>query len=1614
MIERLIELSIRHRGVTIVAACLLALCGLFAVATTPMDAVPDLSENQVLVFTDWPGHNPREIDEQVTYPLSLHLQGIEGVRVVRGSSDAGFSLLHLIFEEGIRFETCRARVQERLSLMGDALPTGVTPRMAPDAIPTGQIFWYTVEGAGHDLGRLRDIQDWYLRPQLSSVPGVAEVASVGGFVREYVVELDLAKLQTLGLSPREICEAIEHSQAVLGGNVIHKGNAEFLVHTASGFGARSDTNRSPDEIQRQTLQDLEAVLIPWWEGEAPAEPTDDATARREPRPPVGPRPPGRAMLLRDIARVTMGPKPRRGVFEKDGNEVVGGVIAMRFGHNPLEVTRAIRRKLTELRAGLPPGVHIVPCYDRTPLIEGAVGTVTGTVIEAMLGAALCVLLVLRHFRTSFIIAATLPLAALMSFVIMSALRGLGIVDIQTNIMSLSGIAISIGVLVDSSIVMAENAMTHLRREFGDRPVVGDVRPIVLAACRTVGRPIFFSVLIMVISFLPVFALGGIDGKLFRPLAFTKTFALIAVALLSVTLVPALCTLFIRGRLRMESESWIVRSVMEVYRPVLNFLLDHPTVMAWIISVTFLLGVTPIGHDGLFRVTLLVALVGTGWIVVGYKHDARASGPTQSTDGPAPPPSLSRWIRAFALRLRSLGKKTNVVQKPDHHGGKLGGVTAETHHEISGGLTPPRSSRRVVWLDRFASIITQRSFALAYASGYCGSLIVIALIAQQTMTPLGTDLRMPLDEGMVMDMPITVPRISVTQSGDDLKARDMLLCRFPEVQMVVGKAGRAESAFDPAPLDMIETMVEFRSREFWPKRKLRLEDAEQQAREVFAALLAAKLLEAPADEAEQRTLLSESVTAARTRCELGLREFAYARNQDFQQRLARELIRSAIEGLTQRWERGGRCTRPLQLGDLALVQESLSPHLGIHLAMSLEEDDLRTIAEHAMKQLEENDLLIEKREGEAPAESRTVAEHGSAGASPSRNPVSWIASVLFGQNESTEFSELRTALQRVQRAAWAEHLATLNRELFDRGTQSLTRLLAEEMLTRAESVDPRAEEWLQQIAKLRQPLDGRARLLPSREGQVTSVVESARQVPRPPAVGAAHHGPGRHPPLPVLDPFPVLDDLLVEQTRRFAKSVFLWPCERDELAGFGGELDRALQMPGWANVWTRPIQNRVDMLATGVNTEIGVRVLGRSSEDVVSASEEIAAVLRNVPGAADVIADPIRGKGYLEIIPQRERAAELGVDPRDLWHVIETALGGKPVATVLEGRERHDIRVRCVRDSARDEQSVRELPVPRRWMRGQAPQNSKISSSKLVADAASVREQIPTVVSADASSVGHDDPGFVRLAEVADVRITEGPASIKSENGRLRNYVRLNVRNRSTFAFLADAKRAVAEQITLPEGTFVEWTGQFEHAERTARTLMIVTPIVIGLILLILWLTYHDWADTCLMMLAVPGAIAGGVLFQWLFGFRWSVPVAVGYLACFGMATSTGIIMLVYLREALEKRGPLALLTEADLRAAVIEGAVHRLRPKLLTEGTTILGLAPMLWASGVGAEVIRPMAAPVLGGILIADEVIDLFLPVLFYWVRRYRWQRERQAAGNLSCDTTEIETSQRGEAATT
>ncbi len=773
MIERIIELSIRRRLVVITSGLALALWGLYAAYHTPIDAIPDLSENQVIVYADWPGHSPREIDDQVTYPLSVALQGIRGVRVVRASSDVDYAWLAVIFEDSVDFPQARRALAERLAGLATNLPTGVVPRVAPDAVATGQIFWYTIEGGGLDLGRLRAIQDFFVRDQLAAVPGVAEVASVGGAPIEYQVNIDPLQLRAQGVTLDAVIAAVEASNASAGGGVVHKSNAEFVVRSVGWLGnsASGEGRFDPTAV----LRDLEAVPIL--------------------------KPGGGVVPLAKVASVALGSRPRRGVLEKDGNEVAGGVVLMAHGENPRDVTERIKNKVREIQAGLPTGVRIIPFYDRTPLIDGAIGTVTGTLVEAIVTATICVVLILLHLRTSFVIAATLPLAILASFALMWLLRWLGLADVQTNIMSLAGIVISIGVLVDSSVVMAENAMHRLREHHGDRPVRGDTREIVLTACQSVGRPIFFSVVIMLLSFLPVFALGGMEGRMFRPLAATKCFALIAVAVLSITIVPALCTLFIRGRLRGEMDSPIVRGVVEIYRPVLRYLLDNPSPLVWVLAVTFVVGFTPIGNDSLFLGTL-----GAGLLAVGLA---------------------------------------------------------------------PRS-----WGGR----------ALAM-----GSLLLVALVAKQNIEPLGREFMTPLDEGMIMDMPITVPRASVTESLDDLKARNMILCRFPEVDMVVGKAGRAESPSDPAPLDMIETMVNFRRHEFWPRRVLLERDARRQTEAVLDALITRGLILPPSDQKARHALIDAATAAAHTQFDALMREYAYQRNREFERSLGIDPARLALDG-----------------------------------------------------------------------------------------------------------------------------------------------------------------------------------------------------------------------------------------------------------------------------------------------------------------------------------------------------------------------------------------------------------------------------------------------------------------------------------------------------------------------------------------------------------------------------------------------------------------------------------------------------------------------------------------------------------------------------------------------
>jgi Cu(I)/Ag(I) efflux system membrane protein CusA/SilA len=1201
VIERIIEWSARNRFLVIALVLALTVFGVWSMEHTPIDAIPDLSENQVIVFADWMGRSPQEIEDQITYPLSVSLQGLAGVKAVRSTSEFNYSMINVIFEDSSDFYFARTRVLERLTTVGATLPAGVVPYMAPDATALGQIFWYTVEGDGRDLGELRSIQDWYVRYQLSSVPGVAQVASVGGMPREWQIDVDPERLRGLGVTLGDLYSAVARSNSSVGGRVLHKANAEFLVR---GIGWIKDA------------RDIEDTVV---------------TSRD-----------GTPIRVRDVATVQLGSEIRRSVLEKNGNEAVGGVVMMRFGENPLDVTNAIHAKLVELAPGLPQGVHVVPFYERTRLIHEAIDTVSHTLLEEMTVASLVILLVMMHVGASLVVCITLPLAVLGAFILMR------LTSVSSNIMSLSGIAISIGVLVDQAIVLTDNAMHHLREKFGDGKVTGDTREFLIPAFQQVGRPIFFALLIMVISFLPVFALTGMEGKMFHPLAFTKTFALIAVALLSITLLPAVLPLVLRGRMHAEEESWLVRSVVVIYRPVLSWLMER--------------------HRGV--ILAFVSILGVGWVLAGH---------------------------------------------------------------------------------------------------------------------LGRVFMPPLDEGTILDMPVTVPRASVTQVADDLKARDALLRQFPEVEMVVGKAGRADTPTDPSPLDMVETTVNLRPRADWPRRHLTYADAKAETRAVLDVLV---------ERGVVKSLLKDQVAD-----------------------LVNDASMSAAEAF-----------------DGAMRSRSLLREPGDKLRWEL-------------------DAVAPSTYDDAAAESLVGAARGRG--------------ALAREPKDTELVDVRR----------------------------------------------------------------------SREGRF----------------------------------HPFLHVKTKEQLRQ--------------------EMDSFIRMPGWGNIWTQPIINRIDMLATGVRTMIGVKVFGKDLDEIQRVSDDVARVLRGIDGAVDVFPDQATGEGYVEVRVDRAKAARYGINVADVNDVVEVAVGGKAITQTVEGRERYPVRVRYSRDARVDEESLRRALVAAPIaMSAGAAAPAAMSGASAAGGSGDAMDGGGGPAPATAAAVTGDAfsaPMQVPLSEVADVRVVEGPSMIKSENGMLRNYVQLNVRDRDIVGFVEEARRAVDAKVKLPAGVHLEWSGQFEHQVRARNTLRIVFPAVLLLIFVILYVTYHDFAHAGLMMMAVPGALAGGVIFQTIFGFNFSVAVWVGYIACFGMASETGIVMLVYLREALARAGGVEKIESIEkLREVVVDGAVRRLRPKLLTEGVMIIGLAPMLWATGTGAEVIRPMAAPVLGGILMADEVIDVFLPVLFYWLEKRRWRK--------------------------
>jgi Cu/Ag efflux pump CusA len=1443
MIEKLIELSIRNRYLVMAVAAALTVASVYAVFDTPMDAIPDQSENQVIVFTDWMGRSPQEIEDQVTYPLSLKLQGLAGVKAVRSTSEFNYSMITIIFEDRVGFYFARERVLEKLTLASTFLPSGVVPYLAPDATALGQIFWYTLEGGDLDPSRLWALQKFYVGPELNSVPGVAEVGMAGGMPREYQIDIDPNALRAYGVTLGELYDAIARSNSAVGGRVIHKANAEFLIRS-----------------------------LGWIEGTADLEDT------------VVKEVAGTPILVKHLATVQLGTGFRRNVFEKGGNEVVGGVVVMRHGDNPLAVTERVKHKIQDLQPGLPDGVRIVPAYDRTHLIHGAIDTLTEVMGHEMLIASFAILLILMHLRSVFVICVTLPLSVLFSFLLMWLLRRLGIIDVQANIMSLAGITISIGILVDQAIVMVENATHHLKEQFGDRKVTGDTTAIVIRACRTVGRPIFFSVMIILISFIPVFAMSGREGKLFHPMAFTKSLAMVGVALISVTLVPALIPTFIRGRLRSEEDNWIVRSFINIYKPVLTWALPRRNLVMWSFAVLLILAA------GLFP---MQAVLGLG----AARH---------------------YWEIAFFAVLALVVTITVTL---------LRGI-------------------------------------LAQALGFF-SLMLVGIVAYH-FPKIGVDFMPPLNEGTIMDMPISVPRASITQVADDLKARDALLRGFPEVESVIGKAGRAETPTDPAPLEMVETFVNYRPRELWPKRVLTYEDAARQVRAALAALEQKGYVQAAPDAAGRDGLVNDATMNAVARFDETMRELALQRYGEFERELAPVLTRFVVTETMRRFEAAGDLHLPAGTDSdqqtTALV-EALRPRYGKWLAAHPALEDVTRITQKVAEHLAELGALTVE-----PSAALAVKESALREALAQAGGLLGVRRPTFAEAVHADLSARRLSL-------WRERVNTkINWELFDRGMEAFT--------------------WYA-LVELGKGVRKRGLLEAAPSGAVaTRFVEEADK---------ADNGmvPDNR---EAVQPF---ISLRKELERPFAEKVFLWRRVGGPKGDLAQELNTIVQVPGWINVWTQPIANRIDMLGTGVKSQVGVRVFGPDLATIDRVCKDIEQALKPIRGAQDVVAEPIMGEGYLEIKIDRRKAARYGLSVGDIQDTIEAALGGKVITSTVEGRDRFGVRIRYARDFREDEEQVKRLLVSR--MAGPAGVMPTAIGTDMAFGAPGVDRQHV----ANPEHAAGSGPLQIPLREVATVRIVEGPTMIKSENGRLRDYVTLNVSGeRDIVGFVEEAQRVVAEKVQLPSGVHIEWAGEFEHQVRAAQTLRIIFPAVIVLIFVILYLTYKDLTDAALMMLAVPEALAGGVFFQFLFpkiiNHSLSVPPApfsvaiwVGYIAAFGMATETGIIMLVYLREAIDKRGGLENIKSLEeLRQAVIEGAVHRLRPKLLTEGVAIVAIAPMLFSTGVGSEIISAMALPVLGGLLIADEVVDIFLPVRFYWVRRARWLKlqEQLAAKGEAC----------------
>ncbi len=1061
MLNTLITWSARNRFLVLLATAFIVIAGIWSLARTPLDAIPDLSDVQVILYTEFPGQAPQVVEDQVTYPLTTALLSVPKSKVVRGFSFFGASFVYVIFEDGTDIYWARSRVLEYVNSVAGKLPKGVSPTLGPDATGVGWVYQYAVLAKDRTLAELRTLQDWYLRYQLAKAPGVAEVASIGGFVQQYQVTVDPAKLRAYGIPLMRVAEAIRNSNRDVGGRTLEMAETEYMVRGRGYLRGREDIENLVLKAQN-----------------------------------------GTPVRIAEIGRVELVADERRGLTELDGTgEVVSGIAMARYGQNALEVIHNLKSKVAGISAGLPEGVSIQTVYDRSELIHRAIATLKRTLAEESLIVALVCIVFLFHLRSALVAILMLPVAILAAFV---GMRALGI---NANIMSLGGIAIAVGAMIDAAIVMIENAHKHLERLEATHPhptpplegegaarsspfkgeagrgMGSDARAqAIITACKEVGPALFFSLLIITVSFLPVFTLEAQEGRLFAPLAWTKTFSMAAAAFLSVTLVPVLMLLFIRGKIRPEADNPINRFLIRIYRPIIA------GVMNW--------------------------------------------------------------------------KKATIA-----------------------------------------------------------AAVAVLALSVVPASRLGSEFMPTLNEGTLFYMPTTLPGLSVTKAAELLQTQNKIIKSFPEVASVYGKAGRAQTATDPAPLEMFETVI------------------------------------------------------------------------------------------------------------------NLKPE----------------------------------------------------------------------------------------------------------------------------------SEW--------------------RPGMTT--------------------------------------DALI------------------------AELDKALQFPGVANSWTMPIKARIDMLSTGIRTPVGIKVFGTDLVEMERLAKEIERVVKTVPGTSSAFAERITGGFYLDIVPDRRALARYGLTVGEVMDVVAAALGGEMVTTTVEGRERFGVTVRYPRDLRSDPQAIaRDVLVP-----------------------------VPGEMGGAA--------GMVPLGQLAEVKIATGAPAIRTENALLSAYIYVDIRDRDIGSYVAEARKAVNEQVKFTPGTYVTWSGQFEYMERAIAKLKVVVPLTLLIIFVLLYMNFRRLTETLIVMLSVPFALVGGIWLMWLLGYNLSVAAAIGFIALAGVAAETGVIMLIYLDHAWtavqakcasEGRRP----QPADLYAAIMEGAVERVRPKMMTVTAIMAGLLPILWGTGTGAEVMSRIAAPMVGGMISSTVLTLAVIPAIY------------------------------------